>query len=80
MDAIVWIVIWGAIAVVAAILASVIAAQKNRNASVWIAWCFVLPPLLLVLWLLPPREGPSPKRRSRDGEDGGDALEGFDAD
>jgi uncharacterized RDD family membrane protein YckC len=75
MDAIVWIVAWGIIALVAAVAAGVIAANKNRHTSTWIAWSFLLPPLLLVLWLLPRREGPPAKRVSADDEDGEDAVE-----
>jgi len=79
MNAIAWIVIWGTIALAAALLAGVVAANKNRSSSVWIAWCFVFPPLLLLLWLMPRREGSPPKRRSLDEEDRDD-LEGLDID
>jgi hypothetical protein len=80
MDAIAWIVIWAICALAAGIAAGIMAASKNRSSSVWVAWCFVLPPLLLVLWLLPERRGPRPRRRSLDEEDREDDLEGLDAD
>lgn len=57
------IVIWGAIAVGASVLAGVLAGVKNRDYSFWMAWCFVLPPLVLYLALLPRHPGSRPRRR-----------------
>lgn len=55
-----YIAIWGFTALVAAALAGIIASVKNRHHSFWMAWCFVLPPMLLILVLLPKRVGPRP--------------------
>lgn len=62
-------VIWGISAVVAAALAAVFAGQKNRDYSYWIAWCFLFPPLVVWLMLMPKREGPRPRQPSLDSTD-----------
>jgi hypothetical protein len=50
--------------------AAVLAERKNRNRSSWMAWCFVLPPLALVLAFLPRAEAaPKTKRASEDDDD-----------
>ncbi len=69
MNAVTWIVIWGAPAMVAAAAAGVLAGYKNRDYSFWIGWCFLFPPLLIVLLLLPRYEGQRPRRPSLDEED-----------
>jgi hypothetical protein len=56
------IVIWGICAIVSAILAAFIAPMKNRDYSWWAAWCFLLPPLVIVLILSPKYAGP-PRRQ-----------------
>ena len=66
------IVIWGAVAIAAMIAAAVLASQKNRNRSYWMAWCFVLPPLVLILLLLPRYQGARPRQPRLDaGEESG---------
>ena len=60
------IVIWGVAAILTAALAGFAAGWKNRDYSFWMAWCFLLPPLLLVLLLMPKRQGPRPRRPSLD--------------
>jgi hypothetical protein len=55
-----WTVIWGVIAFAAAILGGILAGVKNRSYSAWIGWCFLVPPLVLVLALLPKNQGPRP--------------------
>ncbi len=60
------IVIWGLAALSAAFLGGVLAGVKNRDASFWIAWCFVLPPMLLFILLLPKHEGVRPRKPSAD--------------
>jgi hypothetical protein len=60
------IVIWGLAAMVASALAGLVAGWKNRDYSFWMAWCFLLPPLLLWLVVMPRRQGPRPKRPSLD--------------
>ena len=69
MSAVKIIVVWGFLAVSAAALAGVVASLKNRDYSVWMAWTFIFPPLILVLALMPTLRGPPPKRASLDEED-----------
>lgn len=64
-----WIAIWGFIALVAAVLAGIVAGIKNRDYSFWIAWCLILPPLLVVLAMLPRRSGERPRRPSLDDQE-----------
>jgi len=52
-----WVVIWAAVATLSAIACGFIASAKNRNASTWAAWGFLLPPVLVVLLLLPRNRG-----------------------
>ena len=66
MDAVHWIVVWGAIAVFGGAVGGITALMKNRDVSHWIAWCFLVPPLVLILALLPRREEPPPKRPTLD--------------
>jgi len=62
MDFVRGIVIWGGVALASAIIGGIIAGMKNRDYSSWIAWCFVLPPLVLVLLVLPRYQGPRPRQ------------------
>lgn len=68
-----YIAIWGFVALVAAALAGIIAGVKNRDHSFWMAWSFLLPPMVLVLAVLPSRPGPRPTRPALDSEDERDA-------
>ncbi|HRN87014.1 hypothetical protein [Hyphomicrobium sp.] len=61
-----WIVAWGLAAIIAAALAGFLAAWKNRDYSFWMAWCFILPPLVLWLAFMPKHVGPRPRRPSID--------------
>ena len=63
------IVIWGLVALAAAALGGVLASVKNRDYSFWIAWCFVLPPIVLFLLLLPRSEGARPSKPSLEEQD-----------
>lgn len=63
------IVIWGATAVVAGVLAFYVASRKNRDSSAWAAWCFLLPPLVVALLLVPKNTGPLPRRPTLDEQD-----------
>lgn len=63
------IVIWGACAVISAALAAMLAGMKNRDYSFWMAWCFLVPPLLLFLLLMPKYQGPRPRQPSLDEQD-----------
>ena len=60
------IVFWGLAAIVAAALAGFLAGWKNRDYSFWMAWCFLLPPLVLWLAVMPKKQGPRPRRPSLD--------------
>ena len=62
MDFISGAVIWGGVALASAIIGGVLAGIKNRDYSSWIAWCFVVPPLVLVLALLPRYKGTRPRQ------------------
>ena len=55
------IVVWGAAMIAAAVLAGFLAGTKNRDYSFWMAWCFLLPPLVLWLLFLPKRQGARPR-------------------
>jgi uncharacterized membrane protein YfcA len=68
------IVIWGLIAIAAGVIGAIVAGWKNRDISAWAAWCFLVPPLAIVLALGPKRQGPRPRQRSLDEED---RLSGF---
>ena len=72
MDLMGGIVIWGGVAVASGIVGGLLAGAKNRDYSSWIAWCFVLPPLVFVLLLLPRYEGLRPRQpRLDEGEERG---------
>jgi membrane protease YdiL (CAAX protease family) len=60
------IVIWGATAITASLLALLLAGLKNRDYSYWMAWCFLVPPLVLWLLFLPKYKGPRPRQPSLD--------------
>jgi hypothetical protein len=67
------IVIWGAAALAAMIVAGILAGRKNRDYSFWMGWSFIFPPAVLVLMILPKLGGARPKRRSLDEEDAAEA-------
>lgn len=69
MTAVKIIVLWGAVALGAAIIGAIVAGTRNRDHSAWAAWCFIFPPALLILLLLPRNTGPRPRRPSLDEED-----------
>lgn len=60
------IVIWGAIAFAASVLAGFAAGWKNRDYSFWMAWCFVVPPLVVWLIMMPKNTGPRPRQPTLD--------------
>jgi hypothetical protein len=47
-------------------LAGLVAGWKNRDYSFWMAWCFVVPPLLLWLFVMPKFKGSRPRRPTLD--------------
>ena len=57
-----WIVLWGVIAITASILSAIVAGVKNRDYSYWVAWSFLVPPLVLWLLLLPRYKGQRPRQ------------------
>lgn len=69
MNAVKWIAVWGIVSIAAAVVGGVVAAARNRDHSWWAAWCFVLPPMLIALFLLPTNRGPRPRRPSLDEDD-----------
>jgi hypothetical protein len=69
MEAVKWIVIWGLVATVSAVLGGIVASYKRRDHSAWAAWCFVFPPLLIAVALLQNNPGPRPRRPTMDEDD-----------
>ncbi|HRD76370.1 MAG TPA: hypothetical protein PK264_10575 [Hyphomicrobiaceae bacterium] len=67
-----YIVIWGVVAPLSGLAAGILAAARGRDHSYWAAWCFVAPPLLLVLALLPRATFRYTPRRSIDDDDNHD--------
>jgi hypothetical protein len=68
------IVIWGLTAITASALAGLIAGWKNRDYSYWMAWSFLLPPLVLWLLLMPKNLGPRPRQPKLDTLDRQDSV------
>lgn len=64
-----YVVYWGLTALAASAIAGILAGVKNRDYSFWMAWCFLLPPLIIMLALLPRLSGQRPRRPSLDEED-----------
>ena len=72
MDFVRGIVIWGGVALASGAAGGILAGVKNRDYSSWMAWCFVLPPLVLILLLLPRHQGARPRQPRLDaGEETG---------
>ncbi len=69
MGAVKWIVGWGVVATLSAILGAFIANYKRRDPSSWATWCFLFPPFLVVILLLSTNPGPPPRRPSFDQDD-----------
>ena len=68
------VVIWGIAAMGASLLAGLVSGWKNRDYSFWMAWCFLVPPLVLWLLLLPKLTGPRPRRPTLDELERGDSA------
>ena len=60
------ITIWGLTAIAATLIAGIVAALKNRDVSYWMGWCFVLPPMLIALIMIPKLAAPRPRRPTDD--------------
>ena len=56
-----YIVIWGFTAIAISLLAGALAGFKNRDVSHWMGWCFVVPPMIIALLLLPGLKEPRPR-------------------
>jgi hypothetical protein len=67
-----YIVIWGLTAMAASLLAGIVAAAKNRDVSYWMGWSFVLPPMVIALFLIPALKEPRARRPSDDDDDSSD--------
>jgi membrane protease YdiL (CAAX protease family) len=68
------IVIWGLAATAAGLLAGLVAGWKNRDYSFWMAWSFLVPPLLIWLIFLPKYKGSRPRRPSLDALERSDSI------
>ena len=62
-QAIVW---WGLIALACSAAAGILAFRKNRDVSFWMSWCFVLPPLVLMLLPMTRLSVPRPRPTQRE--------------
>ena len=69
MNAIQIIAFWGIGSTLASLLGGIVAYRKRRDHSAWAAWCFVFPPLLLLVLLLRRNAGTRPRRPTLDDED-----------
>ena len=56
------IVIWGVLAIACSMTAGVLAFIKNRDWSAWMAWGFLIPPVVLLFAMLPRNLGPRPRQ------------------
>lgn len=61
-----WIAYYALITIAALGLGLVLGWAKNRDAQHWAFTCFLFPPALILLILLPRHAGPRPKRLSWD--------------
>lgn len=64
-----YIAYWGLTALAALVVAGILAVRKNRDYSYWMAWCFLVPPLVVILAAMPRLRGPAPVQKSLDDED-----------
>ncbi len=69
MDFMQAVVIWGLVAIGSAAIGGLLAGVKNRDYSFWIAWCFIIPPLVLFLLMMPRYQGKRPRQPTLDEQD-----------
>lgn len=69
MTAVKIIALWGLGAILASLIGGILAYRKRRDHSAWAAWCFIFPPLLVVLVLLRRNPGVRPRQPSLDDQD-----------
>ena len=65
----VFIVFMGTLMILTGMLGGILAGLKNRDYSFWIAWTFLIPPSIIVLFFLPKLRGARPRRRTLEEED-----------
>lgn len=65
----IYLAAYGLLMLVAAAIGGILASMKNRDVSAWVAWAFVIPPLVLLFAVLPRNRGPRPRRLTLDEED-----------
>ncbi|MEM1307069.1 MAG: hypothetical protein AAGG99_06065 [Pseudomonadota bacterium] len=61
--------LYGVFMIMSGILGAILASTKNRDASAWTAWCFLLPPMLALLVAMPKYKGRRRRRMTLDEED-----------
>ena len=61
--------LYAVVMLVSGLLGALLSTAKNRDISAWTAWCFLLPPMLLLLALMPTHRGRRPRRLTLDEED-----------
>ncbi len=67
------ITIWGLTAIAVSLIAGVLAGIKNRDVSYWMGWCFILPPMLVALLMIPKLAEPRIRgRHTHDDDDSSD--------
>ncbi len=66
MSAMGWIVVWGVLALASTLAGGIIAYTKRRDHSFWAAWCFIFPPVILLLLMLPANQFREQPRRLDD--------------
>lgn len=64
-----YIAIWGIVSILASLSAGAIAAYKHRHVSYWMGWCFLVPPMIIALMLIPALKSPRPPQPSDDDDD-----------
>lgn len=61
--------IYGMAMLVTSVLAGIIAGWKRRDFSFWMTICFLFPPAIVLLLLMPKNAGPRPRRPGLDEEE-----------
>jgi hypothetical protein len=64
-----FIAIYGVAMLVTSLAAAIIAGIKRRDFSYWATICFLFPPALILLFLMPKNTGPRPRRIGLDEEE-----------
>jgi Na+/melibiose symporter-like transporter len=64
-----FVAIYGAIVLLAAVLAGIVAAVKRRDVSYWMTMSILFPPAVILLFLMPKNVGPRPRREGMEAEE-----------